>query len=298
MTLLELQRRMLEDVCRPLTDDFTMQADTPEGASMHEVAASYITHSARQTPFERLEIYNRSYWFRAFEAVADDFPALRVVLGNTRFNALVLAYLAGNPSRSWTLRNLSSQMPQWLAANPAYAGRMHRLALDIAKLEWAYIEAFDSRSEPPLSAEEIQAIAPDDGLSLQPHLQLLQLSYPVDDLVLAVHRELPEREMVSNTSLTLQKHRRAKLPSLPPQVIYLAVHRFHDSVYYRRIDQSTFRLLVALRDGGSMAEALTRFFEQYPGQNPGHTETQLAHIQPSFALASELGWICRRASSE
>ncbi len=46
-----------------------------------EALASYIKPDPLLTSFERLEIYNRQYWFRVIAAVAEDFPALQVVLG-------------------------------------------------------------------------------------------------------------------------------------------------------------------------------------------------------------------------
>ena len=81
MNLLELQRRMSQDVMRPLTPDFAMQAMNEQGLPSDEIAASYIKPNSLLTSFERLEIYNRQYWFRVIDAVSEDFPALRAVLG-------------------------------------------------------------------------------------------------------------------------------------------------------------------------------------------------------------------------
>lgn len=93
MNLLELQRRMFEDVRRPLTSDFAMQQKTEDGRSISELAESYVKPNDRLTSFERLEIYNRQYWFRTIAAVSEDFPGLAAVLGSKRFDSLVLAYL-------------------------------------------------------------------------------------------------------------------------------------------------------------------------------------------------------------
>jgi hypothetical protein len=70
MNLLELQRRMAEDVRRPLTAEYEMQETTEHGQSTRIVAESYIAPNARLTSFERLEIYNRQYWFRLISVVA------------------------------------------------------------------------------------------------------------------------------------------------------------------------------------------------------------------------------------
>src|SRR5277367_7111194 len=111
MNLLEFQRRMSEDVMRPLTAGLEMRATTEQGAPMEEIAASYIKPNASLTSFERLEIYNRQYWFRVIDAVSEDYPALSAVLGPKKFDALVLAYLKETPSISWTLRDLSAKLP-------------------------------------------------------------------------------------------------------------------------------------------------------------------------------------------
>ena len=81
MNLLELQCRMSQDVMRPLTPEFEMQAVTEKGLQTAEIAARYIKPNDRLTSFERLEIYNRQYWYRLLGALAEDFPALRAVVG-------------------------------------------------------------------------------------------------------------------------------------------------------------------------------------------------------------------------
>jgi hypothetical protein len=143
VNLLELQRRMAEDVTRPLTPDFQMQPSTSEGKSTQELANTYIKPNDRLSSFDRLEIYNRQYWFRVIGAVSEDFPAIAAILGPKKFDTMVLAYLRENPSTSFTLRNLGSKLPKWLESHPEFYPRRHSLLLDVARLEWAYVEAFD-----------------------------------------------------------------------------------------------------------------------------------------------------------
>ncbi len=144
MTLAELQRAMAAAVMQPLTADEEMRSTAADGRDMNDVAASFIAPNSRLTAFERLEIYNRQYWFRVLGALAEDFAALRAVVGPRAFEALSIAYLTAHPSRSFSLRNLGSQLPAWLAADPHRAGRRHRLAVDVARIEWAFVEAFDN----------------------------------------------------------------------------------------------------------------------------------------------------------
>ncbi len=288
MNLLELQRRMSEDVMRPLTPDFQMQTTTEDGLTTDEIAAAYVKPNGRLTSFERLEIYNRQYWFRVIASVSEDFPALEAVLGSTRFNALVLAYLRENPSTSFTLRDLGAKLPDWLVNHPEFAAARHPLAVDVARLEWAYVEAFDGASLPPVCTADLAGMGADWRLRLQPHLQLLQLRYPVDEIVLAVRKQTPEGDIVSNAALKRKETLRAGLPRMRRSTVHLAVHRFDHSVYYRRIDREAFLLLSALSRGDSIARAIsTAFARSRLGR-----DKQISKVHEYFAHASELGWFC------
>jgi hypothetical protein len=291
MTLLELQRQMSEDVRRPLAPGFAMQPAREDGRAMSEVAASYVKPNDRLTSFERLEIYNRQYWFRVIGAVSEDFPALAAVLGSKRFDALVLAYLQENPSTSFTLRNLGGRLPMWLAEHLEFAPKTKLdLVLDVARLEWAYVEAFDRAKVAALTLEDFAGLDGDAKLSLQPHLQLLALRYPVDELVLAVREQTPESDIMSNAVSEVVTRTRPKLPSMRREAVYLAVHRFDNSVYYRRIDHEAYLLLRALQQHQTLGEALESAFDG----SALSAEEQAAKIQEYFAHAAQLGWFCHQ----
>src|SRR5262245_47051737 len=94
MSLAQIQREMARAVMMPLAADDEMRREAPDGRSMKRVAASFIAPNSRLSPFERLELYNRQYWFRVLGALAEDFPALRSVIGGRAFEAMSVAYLA------------------------------------------------------------------------------------------------------------------------------------------------------------------------------------------------------------
>jgi hypothetical protein len=288
MNLLELQRRMAEDVMRPLTPDFRMQSSTADGSSTQKLAESYIKPNELLSSADRLEIYNRQYWFRVIGAVAEDYPGLLAVLGEEKFDQMVLAYLKENPSTSFTLRNLGSKLSHWLESHPEFAARRHKLLVDVAKLEWAYIESFDRASLSPLSELDISGLTAESQLSLQPHLQLLDLRYPVDELILAVHRQTESAGVASNAALE-HKHKKLKrLPTMRHSVIRLAIHRFDNDVYYRRIDREAFLLLSAIQEGATLGAAIEKAFSD---SKLSSTE-QAEKIQEYFAHAAGLGWFC------
>jgi len=293
VNLLELQRRMAEDVMRPLTSDFEMQPSTSDGRSTHEIADGYIKPNELLSSFDRLEIYNRQYWFRVIGAVAEDFPALNTLLGEKVFDRLILAYLRENPSTSFTLRNLGSKLPQWLEQHPEFTPNRRELLLDVARLEWAYVEAFDSADVAPLTPADFNDLSAESRLFLQPHLQLLDLKYPVDELVLAVHRENAPSDIMSNAASERKHVKRTRLPKMRRSAVPLAVHRYQSSVYYRRLDHEAYLLLSQLQKGVPLGLALESAFKK----SILSAEEQAAKIQEYFAHASELGWFCKQGSS-
>jgi hypothetical protein len=291
MKLMQLQRTMARAVMQPLTSSERMQRRAPDGGPMKRYASRFIKPNDRLTSFERLEIYNRQYWFRVFSAISEDFPGLRAVLSERRFDAMAKAYLIANPSRSFTLRNLGSHMESWLRKNPKWAGANQNLALDIARLEWADIEAFDGKAEPALRPEDLASVAgPRLKLTLQPYVRLLSFRYPVDDLLLEVRKEDEDTDFASNTFTEHRKRKRVRaVAKLQPGQIFLAVHRIDNSVYFRRLDQDEFSILSALRKGKTLGAALEAAF----GKSKVAAEERPVKVQTWFQTWSTLGWFCR-----
>ena len=290
MTLLELQRKMLTAVLRPLTPDYGMSAETEDGQSMYDEAATFIKPNSRNTSFERLEIYNRQYWFRVMSALADDFPGLIAILGEKDFDALSVAYLQSCPSRSFTLRNIGSRLEQWLIENPQWARAHYSLALDVVRLEWAYIESFDGPQAPAIPPEDLLSLDEDPRLALQPHIRLLELEYPIQDFIIAVHRA--QRTSGDASNAVTRKVDETQAPShtdLLPSKTYLAVHRYENSVYYKSLEFEFFRLLSAFQRNASLSEALEEAFVDSSIPDAERAES----VQQWFAISAELGWFCK-----
>jgi len=148
MKLREIQQRMFRAITEPLTASERTRARGLDGRSMRKEAEAIIKPNDRLSSLERLEIYNRQYWFRIIGSLYDDFPGLEAILGENRFEKLSQAYLQDCPSRSHTLRDLGARLEGWLEQHPEHAGRHLSLALDMIRIEWANIEAFDAAELP------------------------------------------------------------------------------------------------------------------------------------------------------
>ena len=293
MKLAALQKQMARAVMTPLAPGDNMQRRAPGMGDMRRYAARFIKPNDRLTSFERLELYNRQYWWRLLAAMLEDFPGLRSVLGDRRFDDMCKAYIVDCPSTSFTLRNLGSKLEGWLCKHPKWAGKKQQLALDIVRLEWADIEAFDGKAEPPLKPEDLSAAAGGElRLRLQPYIQLLDLKYPVDDLLLAVRATDEDSTVASNAFRERKRRRRVRATAnLKPAEIFLAVHRIDESVYFRRLAREEFHILRALRDGKSLAQAIDNGFR---GSKASIAERAEA-VQKWFQHWATLGWFCKPA---
>jgi hypothetical protein len=285
--LLEIQRRMAAAVMHPLTRAETMPRRRRDGASNLSEADAIIKPNDRLTSFERLEIYNRQYWFRLYSSLEEDFPGLQAIIGRPKFDALMRAYLTDCPSESFTLRNLGSRLEAWLELHPKLIEPHAELARDMVRLEWAHIEAFDSEEKPPLSAEAFAGIGESSTLHLQPHVRLLALSYPVDDLLLQVRSENGSSDSSANNASAARKRRHVRhAAALEPKPMHLAVHRHRNSVWYKPLAAEEFRLLTALRTEKPLGEAIELAF----ASSAAPEEDRPGFLQAAFANWSMLGW--------
>jgi len=285
--LLEIQRRMAAAVMHPLTRSETMPRKRRDGTSNKTEADAIIRPNDRLTSFERLEIYNRQYWFRLYSSFEDDFPGLQAILGRARFDTLMRAYLTDCPSESFSLRNLGSRLEAWLGEHPQHLGQHPQMALDMVRLEWAHIEAFDSEDRPHLSAKKLAAIDENSTLRLQPHLRVLALSWPVDDLLLQVRTENGSAASAANNANVARRRRHIRhIAGMAPRPIHLAVHRHQNTVWYKELSPEEYRLLEALIAGRTLGEAieLALVASELP------EEQRPAFLQEVFASWSMLGW--------
>jgi hypothetical protein len=271
-----------------------MRKHTLDGRSTKEMVEKIIKPNDRLTSVERLEIYNRVYWFRILSSLADDFPGLRAVIGQHNFDKLITAYLTDLPSESFTLRNLGSRLEAWLRKHPKFAPKNEHLALDMVRLEWADIDVFDSAELTKLTERDLQNLGEDPVLHLQPYLRLLDLSYPVDDLLLEVRRQNEASEADSDTASNIvsMEHtaKEIKRVSLPKRKrIHLAVHRQENEVYFKRLQPEAFALLVALQEGKRLSEAIAASVD-WTSQK---VEYITVRLHDWFANWASLGWFCR-----
>ncbi len=271
--LRQLQRSMTAALMQPLTRQDGLSASTQ---------VDFITPNDRMSGFERLEIYARQYWFRLLDCLYDDYPALRVFLGERRFHKLCREYLAQHPSTSWTLRNLGSALPAFIT---------DLKARDIARVEWAQTLAFDEALNKPLRIDDLLGADPSTfHLGLQPCVVLVQIDHAVDHFITAMKKADADVRGSASQAMSEAPNRATlgKAPKLKRERVHLAVHRHDDTLYFKRLAPESFAMLAALRDGLTLADAI----ELALSQASPDTDWP-AQIRDWFTEFSQLGWFTK-----
>ena len=288
-TLLNLQKRMAAAVMEPLTRQEGMRKIRRDGVGMEREATAFIKPNDALTSFERLEIYNRQYWFRLYSSFEDDFPGLLAVLGRKQFERVMRAYLDACPSTSYTLRDLGSQLHAFLTKHEELTAQKSRLVQDVVRLEWAHIEAYDAATITPPTPEFFASITGETVLRLQPCIRLLHLSYPADELLIAVRQDAGSNDTSSNNATATRKVPAVRRVSrLAPTPIWLAVHRQEFTVYYKRLQLEEYRMLTVIESGATLGEVFAAAFND----SAMDEATQAAFLEQSFQQWAVLGWLC------
>lgn len=249
--LIKIQRVFFALISRPLKPGHRMRPS--------ELSERLIEPSSTLSSHERLELYAQQYWWRLLDSLRDDFPKLLRYLGERRFNTLLVRYLTKHPSRSYTLRELGRDLPNFLKRYSALPRVKRRAAADIASLELAEFDAFDSPALPPLTAEAL-AQGPDRlRITLQPFVRRVTISHTVDTLF-EESLEVPFRTDASNTrrKTPLKPTRTRKAGTIRPGAITVAMYRKNSRIHHCRLGTVEARLLEALSKGGTLSQVVSR----------------------------------------
>jgi hypothetical protein len=166
-TLRETQERLFALITAPESVTTMPEARAP----VEEI----VVGDARRSAVERVDIYANMYFFRLLDVLRADYPMVAEALGEPRFHNLATAYLQAHPSEHPSVRyvgrHLASLLDGWMA--------------ELARLEWARVEAFDGPDPDPLTLDDLRALPPDAFATLPltwvPGTSLLRCQFSVDE---------------------------------------------------------------------------------------------------------------------
>src|SRR5690606_3078534 len=106
-SLSEIQRQLAAMLQRPRT--------LLGHAEVAELIATLTTERPRLSPAEQVEVYREQFWLRHTGALLEDFPGLSGILGQSDWERLVEGYLVAHPPSHFSLRDLGSGLPEYVA---------------------------------------------------------------------------------------------------------------------------------------------------------------------------------------
>jgi Putative DNA-binding domain len=270
MSLASMQR-VLAELLREPRSLVDAAASSPP-AEHADAARAIAAGNDRLSPVEQVDIYREQFFLRHVDSLRDDFRSLEHLLGAEGFVALAKAYLAAHPPRTFNLRDAGHALPRFVTEQAPWMD--DALVSDLAKTEWAFIEAFDGPDAPPLDLAQVATVKEDEWpgarLVVHPSAQLLALSFPSTDYRVAARKD---------------EH-----PVRPePKPSHVVVYRGKEVLHYMDVEPDAFALLRELAAGAPLGEACERAATT-SGTAASDFETKLGTW---FSHWTQLGWIVR-----
>jgi hypothetical protein len=136
------------------------------------------------------DVYARMYSSRLHDAIAEDYPKLRKLLGDDDFATLIYRYVTFRPPQSYTLRDAGVELASFLRRADTDSDRPWMA--DLATLERARVEAFDGKDSVALAQDDVAAVGdalPDMVLRWVPASFVVSIAWNVDDMWSAIEEQ-------------------------------------------------------------------------------------------------------------
>jgi hypothetical protein len=141
----------------------------------------------------RFAVYRNNLIAGLVDVVAGVFPAVRRIVGEDFFEAMARAYVRAEPPTSPVLLYYGNGFVDFVAGfEPA---RSLPYLADVARIEWAWREAYNAAEAEPLGPADLAGIAEADlpalTFSLHPSLRIVRSAYPALTIWRMNSRETP-----------------------------------------------------------------------------------------------------------
>ena len=191
---------------------------------------------------DRLAVHLNNVYYGLTEAMADTFPVIKRLVGDRFFRFASRRFIETHPPKTPVLAAYGSNFGEFLKDFEPAASLPY--LCDIAKLEFAWLEAYHERDARPLSVNDLKSI-PDEryaGLRLQlhPSRRFIRSDYPVARIW-----EINRRDDVVEGTLDLS--------SGPDHAVVI---RPRMKVEIRTMNSAAFEFLGRLDAGLTLTEAL------------------------------------------
>ncbi len=140
-----------------------------------------VTSYSDPRPKRRFDVYRNNVYHSLIDVLAGRFPVVRRLVGEAFFRAAARCHVEASPPRSPVLMRYGEGFPAFLESfGPA---RELPYLPDVARVEWAWNQAYHAADREPLSADDLSRVAPDDiprlVMEFLPSLGIVSSNHPV-----------------------------------------------------------------------------------------------------------------------
>jgi hypothetical protein len=267
----------LDEVQAWMAKLFVHSRSLSKSEAMRKAAARHFAARGALSAAECLDIYRRQFWLRHTSVLIEDFPGVSGLLGQRAWEAVAESYLSECGQDVIALADLGKGLPQHLerCELSEEVREQRQLLVDMARLECAYMTAFDAQDDPVLSLEKVAKIPPSAWpaavLRTSHSLRLLDVDYPVSDLR---RRVRTDPASVDKSALVSEKR-------------HLVVYRRDFGLFDKSLSLPAFLLLKELSRGVPLVPACEHVVEREPSAERVFDE----QLTEWFTLWGRLGWI-------
>lgn len=153
-------------------------------AAQDEQAPTWVNTSGRAAPSLQLSVYTHAYRSRLREALAEDYPAVNMAIGDDTFTELLNTYIEHFPSRYFSLRDFGQHFSGFLAQHPIQPKQPW--LTELAAFEWTLRSAFDAADAARLNEQDMAIVAPEDWptmrFTVHPSLRFCQVNWNIAEM--------------------------------------------------------------------------------------------------------------------
>jgi len=198
-----------------------------------------VRGNARESAETMFGVYRNAYWARLVEALGNDLPGLKALMGDEAFDRMARAYVAKHPSRHPSIRWAGRHLADFLATEAPY--RDEPWFADMARFDWALAHAFDAADAPAAGLADLVGVPPEFWgsirLTFHPTLDAFRVATPVDDA---------RPPLLEDTGIRLDRAARCERT--------IMAWRIEHDVKFRAVDPLEFAALQAMQGGASFGD--------------------------------------------
>ena len=245
--------------------------DSLRNRKTSSVCALLSSTNKKLTPEERLDIYRNTARTAHIDALAQSYPCCKKILGKRYFKQIANEYFYKYPATSQNLNLYGESFPlflqDWIENHAELID--YQYLPDMAKLEWAYEQAYYAKDDPLFDFNSLPTLHHDhyQYICFRPSasLSVLRSSYPIHEIWRA-NREQDKSQEIDAIS--------------GPQYLCIARDNFKPVVH--KIDHACWWVIDKIQNGLSLGECESLATRE-------NIDAQLQKILPELVRRK---WIC------